>query len=158
MALLCSGGQMFTISGTLTSPSSLTVMEARSWRELEIYLNKPWMAALLSLQRVSSFQVYISNSNTLHICVLPKTVALDVLMLIVILCFAFQPFTCCMLNWKRSLDWHDMPWLSMKEQRRQWRPRRDITCSISTSSEQLKYMGSHTPEQFTRRQSRYILL
>lgn len=42
-------------SGTLTSPSSLIVMGARSWRGLEIYLNKPWMAALPSLPRVSIF-------------------------------------------------------------------------------------------------------
>lgn len=52
---LSSGGQMFMTSGTLTSPSSLIVMGAKSWKELEIYLNKPWMAAPPSLPRVSSF-------------------------------------------------------------------------------------------------------
>lgn len=46
---------MSTTSGTPTSPSSLIVTEARSWNELEIYLNKPWMVALPSLPRVSSF-------------------------------------------------------------------------------------------------------
>lgn len=59
-----SGGQMFMTSGTLTSPSSLIVMGARSWRELEICLNKLWMVALPSLPRVSAF-VRI----TLTICV-----------------------------------------------------------------------------------------
>lgn len=52
---LSSGGQTFMTSGTLTSPNSLTVMGARSWRELEIYLSKLWMGALPSLPRVCSF-------------------------------------------------------------------------------------------------------
>lgn len=52
---LSSGGQTFMTSGTPTSQSSLTAMAGRSWRELEIYLNKPWMAALPSLPRVSRF-------------------------------------------------------------------------------------------------------
>lgn len=52
---LSSGGQTFMTSGTLTSPNSLIVMGARSWRELEIYLSKPWTGALPSLPRVCSF-------------------------------------------------------------------------------------------------------
>lgn len=53
------------------------------------------------------------------------------------------------------MDWLDMQWLSMKEQRRQLKLLRDITCSISTSKEQLKFMELHIPEQFTRKQLRY---
>lgn len=49
---------MFTISGTLILPSSLTVTVAKSWREREICLNKPWMVALPSLPKVSIY-IYI---------------------------------------------------------------------------------------------------
>lgn len=52
--LLSSSGQMFMIFGTPTWPSSLIVTEARSWRELGIYLNRPLMAALQSLPKVNS--------------------------------------------------------------------------------------------------------
>lgn len=65
VALLSSGGRMFMTSGTLTSLSSLTVMAGRSWRELEIYLNKRWMAALLSSLRVSRF-VRITVTMWIH--------------------------------------------------------------------------------------------
>lgn len=46
---------MFMTSGTLISPSSLTAMEARSWREPEICLNKLWTDVLPSLPKVSTF-------------------------------------------------------------------------------------------------------
>lgn len=52
---LSSSGQMFMTFGTPTWPSSLIATGARSWRELGIYLNRPSMAALLSLQRVNIF-------------------------------------------------------------------------------------------------------
>lgn len=47
---------MFMISGTLILPSSLTVMVAKSWKELGICLNKPWMVALQSLPKVSRYK------------------------------------------------------------------------------------------------------
>lgn len=53
------GGPMFTTSGTPTLPSSSTVMGERSWREQEIYLNKPLMAARPSLLRVCLLNVLL---------------------------------------------------------------------------------------------------
>lgn len=62
VVLLSSSGPMCMTSGTPTSPSSLTVMAERSWRELEIYLNKPWMAALPSLPKVCTFVLIMQRT------------------------------------------------------------------------------------------------
>lgn len=64
VALLSSGGPMCMTFGTPTSQSSLTVTGGKSWREPEIYLNKPWMVAPPSLPKVCPNYA----DKLLHLC------------------------------------------------------------------------------------------